>query len=39
MCKAVDKSMVLGEVRLEKKTGGKSGSYERKKEKGKRKKQ
>ncbi len=31
MCKAVDKSMVIGEVRLLKKTGGKSGTYLRKK--------
>ena len=30
MCKAVDKSMVLSEIRLEKKTGGKSGPFERK---------
>lgn len=27
MCKAVDKGMVIGEVRLVKKTGGKSGEY------------
>jgi cyclic pyranopterin phosphate synthase len=27
MCKAVDKSMVIGEVRLIKKTGGRSGTY------------
>jgi cyclic pyranopterin phosphate synthase len=27
MCKAVDKSMVIGEVRLIKKTGGQSGTY------------
>lgn len=27
MCKAVDKSMVIGEIRLMKKTGGKSGTY------------
>jgi len=27
MCKAVDKAMVIGEVRLVKKTGGKSGTY------------
>lgn len=27
MCKAVDKSMVIGDVRLLKKTGGKSGTY------------
>jgi cyclic pyranopterin phosphate synthase len=30
MCKAVDKSMVISEIRLEKKTGGKSGDYVRK---------
>jgi cyclic pyranopterin phosphate synthase len=30
MCKAVDKSMVISEVRLLKKTGGKSGTYIRK---------
>jgi len=29
MCKAVDKSMVIGEIRLLKKTGGKSGTYVR----------
>lgn len=29
MCKAVDKGMVVGEVRLLKKTGGKSGIYVR----------
>lgn len=28
MCKAVDKAMRIGNVRLVKKTGGKSGSYE-----------
>lgn len=27
MCKAVDKEMVLGEIRLMKKTGGKSGTF------------
>lgn len=27
MCKAIDKSMVIGDVHLEKKTGGKSGDY------------
>ena len=27
MCKAVDKGMELGEIRLEKKSGGKSGTY------------
>jgi len=29
MCKAVDKAMTITDVRLEKKTGGKSGDYER----------
>ncbi|MDH3234549.1 MAG: cyclic pyranopterin monophosphate synthase MoaC [Alphaproteobacteria bacterium] len=29
MCKAVDRAMVLGEVRLEQKSGGKSGTYKR----------
>lgn len=29
MCKAVDKEMVITEVRLEKKTGGKSGTFVR----------
>lgn len=28
MCKAVDRSMVIGEVRLVRKEGGKSGTYE-----------
>jgi cyclic pyranopterin monophosphate synthase len=28
MCKAVDRGMVIGEVRLTAKSGGKSGSYE-----------
>ncbi len=27
MCKAIDKGMILGEICLEKKTGGKSGTY------------
>ncbi len=27
MCKAVDKDMVLGDIKLMKKTGGKSGEY------------
>ncbi len=27
MCKAVDKSMVIGDIRLIKKTGGRSGTY------------
>ncbi len=30
MCKAVDKSMTIGDIRLLKKRGGKSGSYSRK---------
>jgi len=30
MCKAIDKEMVLGEIRLLKKTGGKSGTFLRK---------
>ncbi len=30
MCKAIDKEMVLGEIRLLKKSGGKSGTFERK---------
>jgi cyclic pyranopterin phosphate synthase len=30
MCKAVDKSMVITNIRLLKKTGGKSGTYIRK---------
>ncbi len=30
MCKAVEKGMVIGPVRLEYKTGGKSGTWERK---------
>ena len=29
MCKAVDKSMVIGDIRLMKKTGGRSGTYVR----------
>jgi cyclic pyranopterin phosphate synthase len=29
MCKAVDKGMVLSEIRLERKTGGKSGAFDR----------
>ncbi len=29
MCKAVDKEMIIGEIRLEKKSGGKSGNYTR----------
>jgi cyclic pyranopterin phosphate synthase len=31
MCKAIDKSMIISEVKLLSKTGGKSGSYIRKK--------
>lgn len=30
MCKAIDKSMVINEIKLLSKTGGKSGSYRRK---------
>jgi len=30
MCKSADRSMVLGDIRLMKKTGGKSGTFERK---------
>ncbi len=30
MCKAVDKEMVIGEIKLLSKKGGKSGLYERK---------
>jgi cyclic pyranopterin monophosphate synthase len=30
MCKAVDKAMTITDIRLEQKTGGKSGKYERK---------
>lgn len=30
MCKAIDKSMVISEIKLLSKTGGKSGSYRRK---------
>jgi cyclic pyranopterin phosphate synthase len=29
MCKALDREMVLGEIRLEEKSGGKSGTYRR----------
>jgi cyclic pyranopterin phosphate synthase len=29
MCKAIDKSMVIGEIALWEKTGGKSGPYRR----------
>jgi cyclic pyranopterin phosphate synthase len=38
MCKAVDKGITITDVRLEEKSGGKSGEYVRQKEKGKRKK-
>ena len=31
MCKAVDREMVLSDIRLEHKSGGKSGTYERRK--------
>jgi cyclic pyranopterin phosphate synthase len=37
MCKALDKSIEIRFVRLERKTGGKSGAYVRKAESGKRK--
>jgi cyclic pyranopterin phosphate synthase len=30
MCKAIDKAMTITDIRLEQKTGGKSGKYERK---------
>ena len=30
MCKAVDRGMIIADIRLMKKTGGKSGTYERK---------
>ena len=36
MCKAVDKGMQITDVRLEEKTGGKSGAYKRGKMRGKR---
>ncbi len=32
MCKALDKAMTITDVRLERKTGGKSGDYERRNE-------
>ena len=38
MCKAVDKAMTITDVRLEEKTGGKSGDYRRRREKGESKK-
>lgn len=34
MCKAIDKAMVITDVRLELKTGGKSGKYQRMKDEG-----
>lgn len=34
MCKAVDKAMTITDVRLERKTGGKSGDYERQEQPG-----
>ena len=37
MCKAVDKAMTITDLRLEEKTGGKSGEFTRRKAKGKRK--
>jgi len=36
MCKAVDKAMVIGNIRLISKTGGKSGSYQRTEDDGQR---
>ena len=38
MCKAVDKTMTMTDIRLEEKTGGKSGDYKRQKETAKSKK-
>lgn len=38
MCKAVDKAMTITDIRLEEKTGGKSGRYRRVQEKGEREK-
>lgn len=32
MCKAIDKSMIITDIRLDEKSGGKSGHYERKNE-------
>jgi cyclic pyranopterin phosphate synthase len=29
MCKAIDREMVIGEIRLEEKSGGRSGDYRR----------
>jgi cyclic pyranopterin monophosphate synthase len=37
MCKALDKAMTITEIRLEEKTGGKSGDYSRRQEKEKEK--
>ncbi|HEY9405449.1 MAG TPA: cyclic pyranopterin monophosphate synthase MoaC [Pyrinomonadaceae bacterium] len=34
MCKALDKAMTITDVRLERKTGGKSGDYERRRSEG-----
>ncbi|MGA9773824.1 MAG: cyclic pyranopterin monophosphate synthase MoaC [Blastocatellia bacterium] len=34
MCKAIDKAMVITDIRLESKTGGRSGDYERMKDEG-----
>jgi cyclic pyranopterin phosphate synthase len=34
MCKAVDKAMTITDVRLEEKTGGKSGAYKRRRNEG-----
>ena len=34
MCKALDKSMIISDIRLELKTGGKSGEYRRENEQG-----
>jgi cyclic pyranopterin phosphate synthase len=36
MCKALDKAITITDIRLEQKTGGKSGDYVRQKVKGKR---
>ena len=38
MCKAIDKAMLITDIRLESKTGGKSGDYSRQKVEGKGKK-
>jgi cyclic pyranopterin phosphate synthase len=34
MCKAIDKTMVIADIRLESKTGGTSGDYQRESEPG-----